>query len=200
MQRVVVLILTMLGALYLSGCSPVRVPPVSTYSLVSLSNSKALKHFRTQLTLGVGVPTASPGFDTSNMVYMMTPYQLSQFALHRWVAPPAQMLLPIVVQALRDKGYFKAVVATPYSAKTNYRLDFQLLQLQQNFMNPTSMEQVSIQVNIYNNDTNRIVASRRFSAAVAAKENTPYSGVLAANRAVANLSKQVANFAVRAVR
>lgn len=188
------------GLISLCACSPIKVPNVATYSLTTLQASAQTKNSHSGSTLGVGVPSASPGYEGTDMIYMLTPYELSSFALHRWVAPPAQMILPLVVQALRAKGYFKAVVSTPYSVQTNYRLDFQVLKLQQNFLLPVSREEVVIQVNFFNNRTNQVIASRRFSATVAAGNNTPYSGVLAANQAVARLSQQIASFAVRAVK
>ena len=184
----------MVNVLFLSACSPVKLPGVASYSLTSLHAKKAPGRSRTNITLGVTAPSASPGYETSDMIYMITPYQLSSFALHKWVAPPAQMILPIVVQAIRSTGYFKAVVSAPYSATTNYRMDFQLLKLQQEFLLPKSKVRMQVQVNLFNNRTSKIIASRRFNVLVPAASNTPYSGVLAANKAITQIASQIARF------
>ncbi len=116
------------------------------------------------------------------------------------MAPPAQMILPLLLSALRAQGYFYAVVSPPFSGITNLRLDTQLVKMQQEFLLPTSCVRMVIQAQLINNTTNRIVASRRFETVVSAPENNPYSGVRSANKAAAVLSQKIARFCVRSAR
>ena len=133
-------------------------------------------------------------------MYVMVPYKLRAFANHRWVAPPAQMLLPMIAERIRSKGYFKAVVTPPFTGLATYRLDSQLLMLQQEFMRPVSLVRLIMQTEIINSKTNKIVAAKRFVVTMKAPENNPYDGVLAANQAAAKLTQQIAAFVIRSIR
>lgn len=181
----------------LMGCSPVKLPNVSSYELSNLKAVKSSNRSRTQITLSVNAPTAAPGYQSAAMIYMITPYQLSSFTLHKWVAPPAQMMLPIIVMTLRSKGYYKAVVSGVAPSLTQYNLDLQLIKLQQEFLQPKSRIRMVMQATLFNNLTNKVVASRRFTQVVPANTNTPYGGVLAANRVANTVAQQIARFCIR---
>ena len=189
-----------LSAVVMVACGPIRTKPVHTYALSGLKKSAQPRTTKSRLTLLLSNPTAAPGYQTAAMVYMMTPYELRSYADNRWVAPPAQMLLPLLLSALRAEGYFYAVVSPPFSGITNLRLDTQLVKLQQEFLLPTSRVRLVVQAQLINNTTNRIVASRRFETVISALENNPYSGVRSANKAAAVLSRQIARFCIQSAR
>ena len=189
-----------LSALAMVACGPIHTKPVHTYALSELKKTAQPRNTKSRSTLLVSNPTAAPGYQTEAMIYMMTPYELKSYADNRWVAPPAQMILPLLLSALRAQGYFYAVVSPPFSGITNLRLDTQLVKMQQEFLLPTSRVRMVIQAQLINNTTNRIVASRRFETVVSAPENNPYSGVRSANKAVAVLSQKIARFCVRSAR
>ncbi len=180
----------------LTSCGPIKTPPSSSYLISNLNLGKMPTTAKTNLTLLVSNPIANSGYQTSAMIYMITPYELKVFSNNRWVAPPAQMLLPIIVQALREQGYFYAVVAPPFSGLTNYRLDTQLIKLQQEFLLPTSRVRLVMQATLISNVSNKVVATRLFEAMVSAPANNPYSGVLAANQAASMISQAIARFSV----
>ena len=53
-----------------------------------------------------------------------------------------------------------------------------------------------MQAYLLSNQTNRVVASQRFQAVVAAPGNNPYSGVLAAHQATKIICRKIAKFVV----
>ena len=186
----------------LTACSlstPVKMPQESTYAITDLHFSSGVKHAKTKNTLLVSFPVASSGYQTASMVYVQTPYQLKRFANNRWVASPAAMILPLMAQKMRDTGYFKAVVTPPFSGVTHYRVATQLLTMQQEFMRPTSIVRLVMQVTLVNGRSNQVVSSRRFQVMVSAPGNNPYSGVLAANKAANIMSSRVARFVVQSI-
>ena len=193
----IILIAALLSACSLS--SPVQLPRQSSYT-ISGPYIPIPKYSKTKLTMLISMPVASSGYQSSNMMYIQMPYKLKSFADNRWVAPPAEMLLPLLAQRLRSYGYFKAVVTPPFAGITNYRLDTQLLILQQEFLRPTSLVRLVMQATIINNTTNRVVASRRFQVMVSAPANNPYSGVLATNKAADTLSKRISSFVIQSIR
>ena len=186
--------------LVLSACfGPVKTDQISVYTLKVPQDINIPRSSRSVKTLLVTLPVANPGFSSSNMVYVMVPYNLRYFSQHRWVAPPTEMILPILADVIRAKGYFKAVLVPPFSGITTYRLDTNLITLQQEFIQPTSQIRLAMQVSIINNTTNKVVASRRFQVLLPTSANNPYSGVLTANKATDKMAHQIARFVLRSV-
>lgn len=184
-------------ALGVSGCGPINVPPVSLYTIGSLHGINVPTSSRSKSTLMVSAIEASAGYQSSQMLYVSVPFKLRAFANHAWVAPPAQMLLPLIAQRIRARGYFKAVMTPPFTSYTTYRLELRLLTLEQDFLAPTSVVRLVMMGTLVSSVSNQVIASRRFSVTVAAPGNDPYSGVVAANAAATRLSKQIAQFVVQ---
>ena len=80
----------------------------------------------------------------------------------------------------------------PFAGITNYRVDTQLLK----FMLPISRVRLAVQASLINNVNNRVIASRLFEVVIPAPANNPYSGVLAANKAAAIVSRRIAQFCI----
>lgn len=200
-SSVLVLAVCLLLAGLLSACSfqPVKTPRVTTYTLGYIPKVGVYKRTTTALSLLVSEPMASAGYQTHNMVYMEVPYQLKSYSNTRWVSPPAQMLLPLIVSRIQNMGFFSAVVSPPFSGMTNLRLDTKLLIFRQEFFRPDSQIRLVLQTSLIDSRTHQILASRRFQSVVNAPENNPYGGVLAANTAVGRLASNIANFAMRTV-
>ncbi len=181
--------------LLLGGCSlfsPVETPN-KTYLLNPSMGKVRFAHSKDGVIL-ISTPTANPGYDTENMVYTKTRYELKHFAEHSWVAPPTQMLAPLLVQSLQQSGCFKTAAMAPYSGETNYVLNTQLVTLQQEFQDEGSDVRLVMEATLVDNLSHEIIAHRRFQAVVPACQNTPYAGVIAANQAVANVLTQIVRF------
>lgn len=192
----------LLGIILLSGCvfSPIKTPPLSSYTITNWKNAPLPTHSVSRKTLVVMTPIASPGYRSYDMIYVTIPYELRSFANHRWVAPPADLLLPLMVNRIRATGYFHAVVASPFTGVANDQLNTRLLVLQQEFLQPQSQVRLKMQATLMNVATGRVIASRNFQAVVPANENNPYGGVLAANQAAHVVMRQIAQFVVKKVR
>lgn len=184
----------------LGGCSPLNLPPDNKYTLMNFKQPVKDYKAKSNLSILVATPTANPGYETDKIIYMKVPLRLQSYSKNRWVAPPNQMLLPILVNAMRRTHYFHAVVSSPFSGITNYRLNTRILVLQQEFLHPISQVRLSIQATVINSKNNSVVATQVFSGIQKASMNDPYSGVLAARQLVNRLSNQIAKFVTQAVR
>lgn len=200
MRKYVGILIIILTAWMMASCSPIKTAPVKTYTLSNWKKVGSSFKAKTALTLLVSQPTAAPGYQTAAMIYVMSPYELESYANNRWVAPPAQMLMPMFVEAIRRTGYFYAVASPPFSGVTNLRVDIQVLKLQQEFLLPTSKLRLAVQASLLSNISNHVVASRRFEVVMKAPQNNAYSGVLAANRAAILISQKVAEFVVNSTK
>ncbi len=187
----------------LSGCnflSPQKTPTISTYHFkIKERHYQAQTHQKDKITLIINTPTAVAGFDTRKMIYTKKPYELNEFALNQWVAPPAEMLQPILAQKLRDTGQFHAIMSHAYGSNRQFLLKTHLIELQQNFIKQPSQIQMTIQAELINADNNKVVSTRTFSTIQTAPQNSPYGGVVAANKAVDIILNQITEFTVRSL-
>ena len=186
--------------LSLAGChlfAPVNLPPMQSYGLTSAAIPAATSP-RSTKTIIVNLPIADAEFDSDRMIYELTPYNLRNYADHQWIALPSYMLTPILANALRAQGYFKVVVSAPFAGVSDYYLDTRLICLKQSFLQPVSQEIVVLQETLVNGVTNKAMASKQFSVKIPAPGNNAYAGVVAANKAVNLLGRQIAVWVVRA--
>jgi cholesterol transport system auxiliary component len=180
--------------LVLVGCSPVKTPVTNEYQLSSYSTKQFVSKPKT-ITLLVTAPEAVSGYQTVEMRYINKPFQLESFTKNAWTSPPADMLYPLLVQSLQRTGYFHAVASTP-TAGADYRLDTQLLTLDQNFLKKPSVLEFSVKIVLIHIDDNKVVASRIISQQIACPMETPYGGVIAANQASQQFTGAAAEFVI----
>ena len=192
-----ILFFFLLPLIFLTGCSlsPMKVTPMSTYIFSHSSQSiAATPDSHSSKTLLITTPIASPGYDSSRMIYVTIPFQLRSFSNHRWAATPAQLLLPLMADAIRATHRFHAVVTTPFSGAAYYELNTQLLVLQQEFLQPISQVRLVVEVTLQDVTTGRVIANHVFQVLVPASENTPYGGVLATNQAVHQMLRKMVRY------
>jgi cholesterol transport system auxiliary component len=179
-----------------TACSvlkPPSHPPTSVYVL-ELPASVAT------ITAGgpivvVTTPTAAPGYETSAMVYQRRAHELEPFAYHRWAEPPAELLAPLLVDALEATGSFAVVVRDPTRVVGDLRVDSQVTRFRQEFAaDGTSLVRVALRVQIASSRAAGIVAARTFEGIEPVAESTPEAGVVATNRVVARLVGEIASW------
>ena len=202
MKRGLLFILSVLCLAELTACNvmrPISVTPEKTYTIMQWPKKINVvpQYATTQKTLLVTTPIAAPGFESSQMIYVEVPYQLKSYANHRWVAPPASLLLQLIANRLSAAHYFKAVVESPFSGMAEFQLNMQLFTLQQEFLQPDSCVRLRIGVTLIRIATGDVLANHIFETTVPSPRNNPYSGVLATNEAATRLSDEIAQFTIK---
>ena len=142
----------------------------------------------------ISQPEAMAGYQTEQMMYVQKPYQLSAFSENAWVGTPANMLYPLLIQSVQKSHLFKAVASSPFADKVDYRLDTQILAMEQNFLVKPSVFIMSIKSVLTRVKDNQVLGSRIISARVSCHMDTPYGGVIAANKASIILTKKINHF------
>lgn len=186
-------VVLMIAVSTLTACSLLRGKPIQEYRLDNPSKI-TLRRAPTSQSILVSKPLAASGYGNNDMRYTKKPYELASFANSSWINPPADMLETLLVESLQNSKYFHAVVRAPFSGITNLRLDTQLLMLRQNFISKPSRVDIVINANLVSEKNNKVIRSRRFQAHETAPEDSPYGGVLAANKAINRIMKQIVRF------
>lgn len=180
-----------------SGCA-VKPAIQNEYQLTGYSNKRFVK-YPVATSIIIETPEAMAGYRSVDMLYVKKRYELDNFAHNSWTSPPADMLLPLVVQSITSSNYFRVVAASPSPEITDYRLNLQLLVLQQSFLTRPSQLQLSIQAVLIRTKTNRPIASRIFTYQIPCTMDTPYGGVIAANQGLRLFTAELTHFIVRQV-
>ena len=195
-------LLGLLCAFALGGCSllkPSTVEPPAFYALESapavaaphIANNSAV---RTLPTLIITPTRAAAGFDSQRIIYSRTEHQLEYFAHSEWVDTPARMLGPLLATAMQSTGAFGAVVVTPAGAAGDMRLETEIVRLQHNFQRKPSRVEFTLRAFLLDDKTRRVVAWREFQAEATSANDSPQSGVVAANQAVQAVLKDLTQF------
>ena len=196
MKKILVLLCVQLT---LIACSAVKIPVTNQYMLDAYS-TKQLANHKADISILVSTPEALAGYQTEQMHYVQKPYELDAFASNAWISPPASMLYPLILQSLQKTGYFHAVASGPYADKADYRLDTQVVMLQQNFLRKPSTIQLVVKVALTHISDNRLVASRMINEQVPCTMDTPYGGVIAANQATQQLTSTLSQFVITKIK
>jgi cholesterol transport system auxiliary component len=210
-QRAVVLL--MLGLLGVSGCgsllpnAPIQPTlyildgsPASSSTTTNRPSAPATESASSAPTLTVSTPIAAAGFSGTHIVYQRNRHELERFALNQWVETPVQMLAPLIVRALEGTGSFRSVVRGSTAAMSDFRLDTELVRLQQEFTSSPSRTRLTVRAVLVNTSTRRVVAAREFDASVAAPSEDPRGGVVAANEVVNQVLAELAKFCAESVK
>lgn len=182
--------------LMLSGCSflsPVKTATINTYTLDADTSISKKSSRRANSVLLISIPSENPGLGTSQMSYIEKPHQLNYYAHNRWIASPAKMLVPLMVESAENTGCFNAVVSAPFTSATDFTLQTNITMFQQEFFGDQSQVRVGLNTVITDTNTGK-VKQKRFEATVPTMRNTPYAGVVATNEAVSAVLKQVNRF------
>ena len=183
----------------LTACSPIKTPNSNEYTLEAFSSHQLVKN-KSRLSILITQPEAMAGNQTEQMHYIDKPFELSAFVHNSWISSPSNMIYPLIIQSLQNTGYFFAVASGPYVDKADYRLDTQIIALQQNFLKKPSTLELVAKVMLTHIDDNRVVSSHIFKQSINCPTDTPYGGVVAANKATQAFTAHVSEFVVTQVK
>jgi cholesterol transport system auxiliary component len=193
-------------SLVLAGCVMPRATegPLHTYLLSPEKGTWSMqpspnKHEAHGVLL-LSVPQAEAGFDTPRMVYLTRAHEVGYYASNQWAETPVRMVGALLVQSLEKSGLWRVVVPMPSPVRGDHRLDTQALALQQEFLQRPSQVRVGFRLQLVELREQVVVGTRRFEAVENAPTDDAYGGVLAANRAVATLLDQVADWVTSCMR
>jgi cholesterol transport system auxiliary component len=181
----------------LSGCtlfSPLNIDTKkNVLNNIPRDLPREMPHSATMLVLE---PESLPPFATTQMAYSTEGYQIAYFIKNEWAETPSQMILPLIVQTLRNTHYFSEVLSPPYFGPHTFALRVEILELKQDFTSEPAMLKLAMHISLSRDATNEVVATKEWSMSQPMSEKNPYAGVVAANEAMPKLLRELALFVV----
>lgn len=191
----------------LSACSSILPAPLPQASYYSLDAGEP--NVRTQVTeaksivdkptMIINMPHAAAGYESQHIIYTRQAHKLEYFSRNEWVDTPARMMAPLLLTALENTHTFQAVVLAPSNIIGDFRLDSEIVRLQQDFASQPSHVRFTLRVYLVNNLTRKVIAWREFDETTTAKSDDPFGGVVAANQVVQIVLKKVTDFCSEAL-
>lgn len=210
LPRLVALAALLWWSALLGGCSALRPSDTQAAAFYALEAPQVTAPapavdapappYRALPALIVTSPRAASGFDSQRIIFVRNDHQLEYFAHSEWVDTPARMLGPLLAAALEKTGIFGAVVLTPTSANADWRLDTEIIRLQHDFRTTPSRVQFTLRAYLVDERARSVIAWREFHGEAVSATESPKGGVAAANQAVQNVLKQLAEFLVQVKR
>lgn len=145
----------------------------------------------------VTVPVANGAYDSSRIAYMPQQYGLRYYTRSRWVDTPANMLTPLLADAISATGRFQILNTGAGQASADLRLDTELTQFHQDFTVQPSVMHITLRAQLVNLREQHVLATQVFDIREPAQTDDTYGGVRAANRAVATLLQDLASFCIQ---
>jgi len=145
-------------------------------------------------TLLVFVPQAEPVYDTTQMAYTMQARQVAYFSRHEWAETPSQMLLPLLLDALRNTHCFDTVATPPYAHTYTLALHTQIVELLQDFSVQPATLRLSLRVQLSDDVAGRVIAGQDITVREPMPAKTPEAGALAASAGTAKALREVVMF------
>ena len=201
-------VFSLFGLLGLAACSgsllPKPAPPAARHALdaspAAAPMSAAAPAAKRSGTLVVEPLRAVPGYDSRHMVYQRSPGQLEAFAFHEWVAPPAELLGPLLVRALQDADTGYAVLPAPSAAVADWRLETQLLNLTQDFSVQPSRLRLGLRAVLLDGRSRRVLGWREVQVSLPVVSDDPLAGATTAQAAALQATQAVATFCAEQLR
>lgn len=189
-------VVLLMASQLLFGCTTV-LQPVKPASMTTYALDVQLEPVATtggEMTLLVNTPIAHSGFDSSRMAYITKPYEIDYFSQNQWIASPARMLLPLLVQTLEHTAQFRAVVQARSAARADLRLDTEIIRLQQEFLVLPSQVHLTMRAQLLDIQGKSVLATHVFDITENTSSDDPYGGVAATNVAVKKMLLQIGEF------
>jgi len=173
----------------LAGCVSFQdVPPREYYVLDDLAKTGASRQAAPAgRVLLVNAASASPFYDTQNLVFSRSPGQRAYYQFAGWTERPGRRLSELLMRRLETRGSFKSVAATTAGIKGDFVLSTRLEEFYHDTgANPGSVR-VEVSAELVDYAGRTIVAQRRFAQSVPAAGENAQAAVAAFNRAATTL-------------
>lgn len=182
-----------IAVLILAGCMSLGRPDTyqQTWQLMAPELDGAGDQSAPAGVLLVARVQAAPAYDSSAMAYRETDYEIRYFAYNRWAERPSRQLQPIVVDVFEQSRLFEAVLASPASVPSDYRLETELLHLEHDQRTTPGHARLGLRWRLIDQTGQQVIlsGSRRFTADMLEANASAFT--TSANRALEEAMREI---------
>lgn len=186
-------------AVAIAGCSLTPVDVETRKALISQMPIGVAVSPPIDATLLVLPTTAAAAYDTAQMAYSSSTYELAYFARNEWAEKPARMLNGLIVRTIAATHRFRAVAVAPLASHAGYSLATELVELRQDFTVEPPAASIALHAEL-RDAKGHTIASRELEAREPMAQRSPRAGAVAANAAAARILRDVAGFTIENAR
>ncbi|HIP61345.1 MAG TPA: hypothetical protein EYG98_02195 [Sulfurovum sp.] len=176
--------------LWLSACS-IKQASLKVYTLDIPQNSTVSSSRLRAKTIKVTYPRSIEEKSNSKMRYSYSNAEQGTYNNSQWSNDIGKLLQGTLIQVLEESRLFRAVIPYASTIKEDYRLESNIFDFSHHVRGEASYAIVSIQFNLIDIDSGRLIKSKRFSY----REMTPTTDakgyVDATNKAISRLSRDL---------
>jgi len=173
-----------------SGCTGVNLPSPKTYKLELSEKCCKINKEKKNITIKILEPVTNKSLNTSAIYYTKEKYQLQTYKLSKWSDYPVKMLLEVLSNNIDGSNMYDNVVTSHIYAKVDYTLQSELIKFNQNISNDRS--NIVLKIKFYlTNSKNRKIISKTFYYLEDTQSTNAYGAVIAFNKAVEKLNKDI---------
>jgi len=173
----------------LAGCVSIPdVPPREHYVLDDRGGARAANPAGgSSRVLLVSSASASPFYDTQNLVFSRTPGQRGYYQFAGWTERPGRRLSELLARRLEAGGRFRSVAATTAGVKGDVVLNTRLEEFYHDVGEKPGSVRVEVTAELVELASRAVIARRRFVQTAPAAGENAQAAVAAFNQATAAL-------------
>ncbi len=182
------LLLFLFVAIVFSGCTfKQTIIEISHYAIEYKTDKSS---YQSSLkSIYVEAPTVNKSFNTNAILYTQKPYLFEQYAKNRWINMPSNMIHNYLVQSLENSNIFKAVLQKSSSIEFDYTLKSNITNLYHSFEGKDSFAILKVKFDLVSKK--ELVKTYSYDKKILCKTNSPYSFIIAVNKAFEEMSKNL---------
>lgn len=188
MQKTIKPIVMLSVIALLAGCgvlSPVEAPQIHQYQIITaVSDPASCQGAGKSSVLQISPVQVFAPYDSKNMYYSESQYEINSYALSQWSANPGFMLTQAIQQKLQQSCAYSNVVSADVMSTAKYRLVSQLIDFKQVINGSSATMNLTVLAQLIDNSNNLVVKSKTFTETAPVTAN-PDGYIKGANDATA---------------
>ena len=175
----------------LSGCSLKEAAPLKVYTLNAGSVASVSTSSHRHQTIKVSYPQALKDKLTNGMSYSYSSSERGEYENSQWSNNLGKLIQGNIIQILVQSRIYKAVLPYESTAGEDLRLESTVFDFSHHVRGEASYAIVSIQFNLINTDSGKLIRTKRFSYKEHTQTLDARGYVEATNRAMTRLSRDL---------
>ena len=181
----------LVSLLMISGCSVKEAVPLKVYTLDAGSISPVSHSNHRGQTIKVSYPQTLKDTLTNGMAYSYSSSERGMYQNSQWSNNAGKLLQGNIIQILTQSRVFKAVLPYESTAGEDLRLESIVFDFSHHVRGEASFAIVSIQMNLINTDSGKLIKTKRFSYKEDTQTLDARGYAEATNRAMSRLSRDL---------